>query len=217
MKISEIFYSVQGEGLTIGQPSIFIRLSGCNKKCSWCDSKYSWNEGESKTIFDIIKEVRKYNCYNIVITGGEPLLQQSQLIKLMEQLLEINPFYHFEIETNGTIAPTKRLAELTDLFNVSPKFENFSYATEFSNICDLSEHPNLIFKFVVEKEEDMKLILDFNKKYNYRQHEVFLTPCAISISTMIAILPFLSEQAKIYNFRVTPRLQILTYGNKRGV
>ena len=168
------------------------------------------------SIPEIITEIRKYHCHNIIITGGEPLLQQPQLIKLMTQLLCINPFYHFEIETNGTITPAIRLVELTDLFNVSPKFEDFSYATEFDDINTLAERPNLIFKFVVENTEDMKLILDFLNKHNHNQYEVFLMPKCTSVAVMQDILPFLSEQAKLHNFRVSPRLQILTYGNTRG-
>ena len=216
MKISEIFYSVQAEGLNLGMPAVFVRLAGCNKRCSFCDSKYSWIDDTEMTIDEVIKEARKYNCRNIVLTGGEPLCQQTELIQFMEQLLCISLFYHFEIETNATLAPQKRLAELTDLFTVSPKFEDFEYAEAFSHIEDLAERPQVVFKFVVDKPEDMEKILAFDTRFNKQKREVFLMPCTINTLDMIVKLKWLIELAKKYNMRVTPRLQILAYGNKRG-
>lgn len=220
LKISEIFLSIQGEGLNLGVCSTFVRLSGCNlaERCSIpCDTKYAWKGSVERSTTDVLLEVASYNCRNIIITGGEPMLQQEALIELMEKLLCTNLFYTFEIETNGTIPPLKRLAELTDLFTVSPKFPNPKYSPVFSQIENLAERPKVVFKFVVDKQEDMKGILQFLRKYNKEGREVFLMPQATSVTEMSARLPMIIEEAKKHNFRVTPRLQILAYGLKRGV
>lgn len=220
MKISEIAYVVQGEGLNLGTPSILIRLSNCNLRCDFCDSKYTWKEEKEMSIDEVIAEVNKYNCRHIMISGGEPLLQQEDLIKLMEQLLRQNPFWwYFEIESNGTIAPKKRLAELTDLFTVSPKFEDFTYCPAYSNIEDLAERPQVVFKFVIDKLEDFKDIEQFVKTYALYDQTIYLMPCAITVEEHNKRLPMLIEYAKKHyrlNIKITPRLQILAFGNKRG-
>ena len=218
MKISNIFYSIQGAGRNIGVPSVFVRLWGCNKRCSFCDTEYSWQEeGKEMSVSEVLIQVTKYKCKHVVITGGEPLLQQKELIKLMEELLKTNLFYYFEVETNGTIPPTKRLAELTDLFTVSPKFEDFEYASVFSSIENIAERPEVVFKFVVDKKEDIQHILQFNREYNQYGLEVFLMPCSKTVEEHNFRLQMIIDYAKQYGFRVTPRLHILAYGNKRGV
>ena len=94
--LSEIFFSINGEGLQIGIPMVFIRLSGCNLRCKWCDTKYSWIQKDQKNLEDIIHEVEKYNTKWVCITGGEPLLQEIRHI--------INKLkYRISLETNGTI------------------------------------------------------------------------------------------------------------------
>jgi len=94
--LSEIFFSINGEGLQIGIPMVFIRLSGCNLRCKWCDTKYSWIQKDQKNLEDIIHEVEKYNTKWVCITGGEPLLQEIRhIIKKLK--------YRISLETNGTI------------------------------------------------------------------------------------------------------------------
>ncbi|MEM1582972.1 MAG: 7-carboxy-7-deazaguanine synthase QueE, partial [Candidatus Bathyarchaeia archaeon] len=86
MKISEIFFSIEGEGIEIGRPEVFVRLSGCNLRCSWCDTKYALKNGKEMSIEEIIQEIGKYPCKNISITGGEPLLQRKELLELVKRL-----------------------------------------------------------------------------------------------------------------------------------
>jgi len=94
--LSEIFFSINGEGLQIGKPMAFIRLAGCNLRCKWCDTKDSWIQKDQATLEDIVKEVSKYNTEWVCITGGEPLLQDIEpLIKKLQ--------YKISLETNGTI------------------------------------------------------------------------------------------------------------------
>jgi len=103
MRVSEIFYSISGEGRTIGIPTLFIRLYGCNLSCKWCDTQYAYTKNIYKeySIDDIIDIVKKYNPRHIIITGGEPLLQPKNLIQLVRRLLEFD--ISIEIETNGSL------------------------------------------------------------------------------------------------------------------
>jgi 7-carboxy-7-deazaguanine synthase len=102
----EIFETVEGEGTRAGFPTIFVRLFGCNLRCSWCDTKYSYppeEAGQVLTISEIIKEVRKYNSHYICLTGGEPLLYGEHSLALIKALLEIESLQDLHIETNGAI------------------------------------------------------------------------------------------------------------------
>ena len=119
MKISEIFESIQGEGTNAGIESIFIRTAICNLKCSWCDTKYTWDwenfdydvEVHEMSISQIKQKLENFSAKNIVITGGEPLLQQEELISLLTSLQKK---FFVEIETNGTLLPVDELIPLID-------------------------------------------------------------------------------------------------------
>lgn len=101
MKISEIFYSIEGEGIEIGTPEVFVRLSGCNLKCEWCDTKYSWDQGQEMTLTEVLSEIEKYPSKNVSITGGEPLLQKKELQQLISKLKTAG--YNIRVNTNGTL------------------------------------------------------------------------------------------------------------------
>ena len=100
MKITEIFYSIQGEGQWTGQPNIFIRTTGCNLRCHYCDTKYAYDNGREMDIDDIYLKIKKYPCKKICITGGEPLIQE-EILDLINKLMNNN--YKICIETNGSI------------------------------------------------------------------------------------------------------------------
>jgi 7-carboxy-7-deazaguanine synthase len=87
LRINEIFHSIQGEALATGRPCVFVRLTGCNLRCSWCDTEYAFYEGSRMTVEDVVKEVDSYGCNLVEVTGGEPLLQEESIL-LMERLLE---------------------------------------------------------------------------------------------------------------------------------
>ena len=120
MRISEIFYSIQGEGELTGVPTVFIRTSGCNLRCRWCDTPYaSWNpEGEEMSIEDIIKEVKKHPARHCVLTGGEPMIARG--IKELAAALRAEG-QHITIETAGTVPPE---GIACDLASLSPKLSN---------------------------------------------------------------------------------------------
>ena len=118
MKVCEIFYSIEGEGIEIGRLEVFVRLSGCNLRCKWCDTKYAWEEGKEMSVDEVIKEIKKYPCKSVSITGGEPLLQREEVFELVKKLKEMG--YWIQINTNGTIFD-ERIFRLVDLITMDCK------------------------------------------------------------------------------------------------
>jgi 7-carboxy-7-deazaguanine synthase len=131
MNILEIFYSIQGEGKNQGRPTIFIRLAGCNLGCRWCDTPNAHHDGNNLTSGEIIGKIREFRCREICITGGEPLLQEAELLDLLRLLSSLG--YRTGIETNGTI--------------------DFSRCQEYATICMDVKCPS-------SGEESMRALLD---------------------------------------------------------
>ena len=236
----EIFYSLQGEGKNLGQPSIFIRLSLCNLYCIWCDTDYTWNwEGtayphvnDSKpdyqkfkkeeqiiesTIDEIVQHVQQYPCKNIVLTGGEPMVQHKELVKLMSAL----PGYHFEIETNGTIIPGEPFQKAIDQYNVSAKLSNSQVkhidrikpeALEF-----FAQSGKANFKFVVADEQDLSEVMKLIGDYQIQHQDVFLMPEGTTIEQLNEKQSWLSDVCLKYGFNYTDRMHVRLFGSKRGV
>ena len=164
MKICEIFESIQGEGNNAGKSAVFLRTAECNLKCVWCDTKYTWdwkNYDYSKEVNEMsIKEVRQsleqFRIRHLVITGGEPLMQQDDLAELLTFL---KPEFYVEVETNGTILPNNALSTLVDQWNVSPKTKNSGNPLEMCEVNEcytfFSKKKNCYFKYVVESEDDL--------------------------------------------------------------
>jgi 7-carboxy-7-deazaguanine synthase len=215
-EISEIFYSIQGEGPQIGMPAVFIRMSRCNLRCPWCDSKYSLVGGVHMKMQEILDDVDSFKCPNVVITGGEPMLQP--LYDLVVELTnrECNIF----IETNGSIYDEDLLKLAT--FIVSPKITTgITYkakvAEEYrNNLKKWSRHST--FKFVVDTKDDLDEIVQFCSEVQ-PIYPIYLMPQAINEEAMRNKLLWLIDEVKTdySDFRVTPRLHIWLYGNKRGV
>ena len=119
MKIAELFYSIQGEGSLVGVPSVFIRTSGCNLRCAWCDTPYaSWQpEGADLTLGQIVDEVKAHPARHVVVTGGEPMIA-PEIVPLTERLRGLG--WHITIETAGTVVQPVAC----DLMSISPKLAN---------------------------------------------------------------------------------------------
>lgn len=147
--VVEIFKSLQGEGLDVGRECIFIRFSGCNRACSWCDT--DWSKGEVKTLQELLKEIEELNCSYVVLTGGEPMLQEG--IKALTTAL-FSKGYEIAIETNGTVYKEDLFV---DLMAISPKLS--SSGREFNEYDELisliHDYPSFL-KFVISDEKDMK-------------------------------------------------------------
>ena len=153
MKVSEIFYSIEGEGMEIGRPEIFIRLSMCNLRCKWCDTKYTWENGKEMSIKEILKGVGKYPCKSVSITGGEPLLQKKELLVLIKQLKALD--YWIQINTNGTIFD-EEIFDLVNLITMDCKCPSSGMKSDLEVLRKTKNFfsPKLQVKFVISNEED---------------------------------------------------------------
>lgn len=162
MKVSEIFYSIEGEGIEIGRPEVFIRLTECNLRCTWCDTKYALENGKDMSVNEVIKEVAKYSCKSVSITGGEPLLQREKLLKLVQRLKKMG--YWIQINTNGTIFD-EAIFNLADLISMDCKCPSSKMKSDPSVLEETGKlfKQKTQFKFIISNEED----------YEYAVHEVF--------------------------------------------
>ena len=153
MKVSEIFYSIEGEGIEIGRPEVFIRLAGCNLRCDWCDTNYALNDGKELTVDEIIQEIRRHPCRSISITGGEPLLQGEELLKLVEELKRRN--YWIQLNTNGTLFD-QRIFELVDLLTMDYKCPSSKMESDLAVLVRTKNlfGSNLQLKFIISNQED---------------------------------------------------------------
>ncbi|QQR84206.1 7-carboxy-7-deazaguanine synthase QueE [Candidatus Peregrinibacteria bacterium] len=211
MLLNEIFYSIQGEGKNLGKPSIFVRLGGCNLACTWCDSKFTWHpkyqDNHLSDLGKIVDEVKKYPCKHLVITGGEPLLQQKQIAGLMNLLLG----YTAEIETNGSV-PCTINRYLTQI-NCSPKLSNSG--NKSYNLKILPTNKKVFYKFVVCKKTDLQEIKVYIKKWKIPAERVYLMPEGITRKAIEEKSEWLIDICKQEGYHFTTRLHVLTYGGER--
>jgi 7-cyano-7-deazaguanosine (preQ0) biosynthesis protein QueE len=223
----EIFYSVQGEGVNIGKPAVFLRLSLCNLACTWCDTKYTWDWKRYDPTEQIIqmspegigREVLRHNCRHLVVTGGEPMIQHRQLIPLLK-LLKAKEF-HIEIETNGTIVPGRGFADLIDHWSVSPKLGNSGNPPSAREVAEAYRFfgclPSSHFKYVVRNEDDLTEVQSIVQKYNLAHENTILMPEAEDRETLFHRSRWLVEHCKSHGYLFSTRLQILLWDNRRGV
>ena len=226
LHISEKFYSIQGEGKSAGYPAYFIRLSGCNLLCqsdSWvCDSIEVWKKGtktDFENVFDEIDIDRLKNGARLIITGGEPMLHQKPIAAFLAYMQITHGFKPFvEIETNGTIEPIKELVFDVNQWNVSPKLLNSGETFERRFKRDVLERLNKlnsVFKFVVEKEED---IVEIFTNYGYlNKNRIYLMPAGETQEKLAAVRPEIMELCKKYILKFTDRLHIDAWNKKTGV
>lgn len=223
MKIAEIFYSIQGEGSLIGVPSVFVRTSGCNLRCSWCDTPYtSWQpEGDERSIDEILECVAAHPARHVVITGGEPLIA-PEIAPLTSRLRARG--LHITIETAGTVFA----AVACDLMSISPKLANSTpegrWATQHER---LRFQPEILrrlmgaydyqLKFVVTRPEDLEEIHQIVNLLAADRGKVILMPEGVEASVLRERGVWLAEIARREGFRFSPRLHIELWGNRRGV
>ena len=228
MRIAEIFHSIQGEGLLAGVPSIFIRTSGCNLRCHWCDTPYaSWKpEGPEMSIEEILKKISGWNCNHIVLTGGEPMVAPDlpELATVLKKQKK-----HITIESAGTIAPN---GIPCDLASLSPKLSN-STPPASRDPAWAQKHeatrlqPEVIsewirrypfqLKFVVSSENDLVEIKNLLSCLPpVPSDRILLMPEGIDVKTLATRSPWLVEICKREGFRFTPRLQIELFGHTRA-
>ena len=242
--VSEIFYSIQGEGRYAGQPAIFLRLEGCNLRCVWCDTKYTLVPIHRFSANSVVEELKKLilatNCNHLVLTGGEPLIQEERLNNLLSQLVdEVSKLFYrlfVEVETNTTLFPKylSRNKKIEVHYNLSPKLSNsknlksLRYKTNIlkkwakltKDFFFYQRSPSVDWKFVVSSAKDLREVLDdFVFKFNLPSDNVYLMPLTTNYSTKeyVKRSRLVVSWCKKYNFNFSPRLQILLWGRKRGV
>lgn len=162
LKVNEIYYSVQGESTYAGLPCVFVRLTFCNLRCTYCDTEYAFYEGKDLSISEIIGEIKKYNCKLVEITGGEPLVQMDECLDLMKQLCDEG--FEVLIETGGSLSIKdidKRVKVIMDLKCPSSGMEKKNL---YENINYLKHEDEL--KFVIGSREDYDWTVDVMKKYD---------------------------------------------------
>lgn len=228
MRIAEIFQSIQGEGLLAGVPSVFVRTSGCNLRCHWCDTPYaSWKpEGPEMAVDQVMKKVLEWNCPHVVLTGGEPMISPD-LPALAAALKKAGK--HITMETAATVTPE---GVACDLASLSPKLSNSTPPAERdpawakkheatrlqpSVIADWIKGYDFQLKFVVSTEQDLVEIKDLLSRLPAIPfHRVLLMPEGVDAKTLASRSPWLAEICKREGFRFCPRLQIELFGNVRG-
>ncbi len=227
MKISEIFYSLQGEGSLAGVPSVFVRTSGCNLRCVWCDTPYtSWNpEGDAMSLDQIVREVQRYPAHHVVITGGEPMIAEG-IVDLTRRLANLG--LHLTIETAGTVtAPVA-----CDLMSISPKLANSiphtrdegRWAAQHDRLRYtptvlrrlIQDHPYQL-KYVVVSDEDLAEVLHINAEIRADPNHVLLMPEGVDAECLRVRSRWVAEVCKKLGFRYSPRLHVDLWGAKRGV
>jgi 7-carboxy-7-deazaguanine synthase len=226
MRITEFFHSVQGEGRYAGTPSVFVRTTGCNLRCWFCDTPYtSWEpEGEQQSWQSVLNRVLDYNCEHVVVTGGEPLLQ-AEVVSLTHALQREGRFV--TIETAGTVLRPVH----ADLMSISPKRPNstprgrgWKWETRHEALRDnletvrrmTAEYPHQL-KYVVDRPDD---IADVDAHVatigGIDPANVYLMPQGVVADELAAKMSWLESAACERGYRVSPRLHIELFANLRG-
>jgi 7-carboxy-7-deazaguanine synthase len=223
MKIAEIFYSIQGEGMLVGVPSVFVRTSGCNLRCTWCDTPYtSWEpQGEERDLESIAQEVERYGASHVVVTGGEPMIA-PHIDELTHHLKQ-----HITIETAGTVDAHVRC----DLMSISPKLANSTPHTREDGRW-AAQHERLRYqpeilrrltqlyphqlKFVITDPNDLTEVHAIVDSTGVSKNRVILMPEGVDAAVLAERARWLAEICKREGYRFSPRLHIDLWGNRRG-
>lgn len=229
MLISEIFYSVQGEGTLVGTPSVFVRTSGCNLRCRWCDTPYaSWRpEGTEMSLDQIVAAVAEHPTRFVVVTGGEPLIAKD-MPALLRRFHEAGK--HLTIETAGTVPPD---SVPCDLASLSPKLSNSTPGPDAGAWVQRHEQTRLqptVLRAWCEQARDYQLKFVISTPADLAEaqavvasidvpvppEKVLLMPEGTSVEAIRSRTDLLVEACKTYGYRYSPRLHIDLFGNKRG-
>lgn len=224
MKIAELFYSIQGEGSLAGVPSVFIRTSGCNLRCGWCDTPYtSWTpEGADRSLEQILDDVKVHRARHVVVTGGEPMIA-PEIVPLTQRLCGLG--LHITVETAGTVFQPVAC----HLMSISPKLSNSTpsdprWAAQHdrlriqpSTLAELMARYEYQLKFVIEKPDDVAEVRGLVRSLDADPERVILMPEGIDRERLRERAIWLADICKEEGFRFSPRLHVDLYGNQRGV
>ncbi len=225
----EVFASVQGEGFSVGVPSVFVRVAECNLTCTWCDTRYTWDweryDRNAETMVlpvdDVLARVLALageSIRNAVLTGGEPLLHQDDLAALAGRLRERG--FRIEIETNGAIEPAAALAAVVDQWNVSPKLESSgnkkSARLRTGPLIRFASLPNATFKFVACGPADLDEIESIAKAFALPRDRIIVMPEATEPAKLGDSSRWLVPLCQQHGLRFGTRLHVMLWGSDRG-
>ena len=232
LPVSEVFYSIQGEGQTMGIPAVFLRLGGCNILCqseSWiCDTIEVWRKSKALPFEEVLGEEYEYLLLNhkvhLVVTGGEPLIHQKMIVEFFNYFVEKHRVYPIiEIETNATIEPSEDILGWVDYWNVSPKLSNAGAQNtkqvrinpKALNLFK-SKFASTIFKFVIEKESDFDEVID-DYGHHISMDQVVLMPAGSSQEELLRTRLLVAELCRKNQLRYSERLHVVIWNQKTGV
>ena len=240
----EIFHTLQGEGPSAGTPAVFIRASRCNLHCVWCDTDHTWNfqgtpwphekdavPGYTKypksdvtcelTPAAAAHRILAFPCSRVVITGGEPLLQEADFLTMIRLIRAQRPDCTFELETNATRIPSAEFAAATDQFNVSPKLANSRVPEPLRLLPEalafFASSPKAWFKFVVASPADLAEIQSLRTRFHIPPERTLLMPEGRSAAALDRSAPQIATLCRDLGFRFCDRLHIRLWGDRRGV
>jgi len=225
LRVSEVFESIQGEGPSAGAPSIFLRLATCNLRCSWCDTKYTWDwstfryedEVRHLGVGVVAERLNQSGLRRLVITGGEPLLQQRELATLLDVIAS---GFYVEVETNGTVSPDPALAERVDQWNVSPKLVNSGEPAARRIRPDVlaafRRTGRAFLKLVVEDDRDVPEIEALVRQLEWPHERVLVMAQASTRDDLTKKTATITAVAERLGVLVSPRLHVLNWNGRRG-
>lgn len=239
MKVSEVFGpTIQGEGRSVGREVVFLRLSGCNLHCVWCDTPYTWNwigtdfahpdkydpeleveEMNTEQVYEAIAIKAEGRVKSLVVSGGEPLIQHKQLLPLLQWLK--NEGWWIEIETNGTFCPPDEFCAVVDQFNCSPKLSNsgdpFKLRVRERALTALALKANVYFKFVIISPQDAGEVLEMVQRFDMKRDHIFLMPEGKTPDQLEKTRGDTERLAAKLGVLFSDRLHVTMFGGVRGV
>lgn len=209
LRINEIFYSIQGESSRIGMPTVFVRLTGCPMRCTYCDTAYAFHEGQQQEIEEIIQEIKKFDTNYVTVTGGEPLAQKN-CIDLMNQLCELG--YQVSLETGGALDIKDVHAKVKIILDVKTPKSNEDKNNFWPNLANIRTNDEI--KFVIEDYEDFSWSIDMIEKYQLNQSQILFSPVYNVLASEQLAEWILKHQL---NVRLQLQLHKILWGEKKGV
>jgi 7-carboxy-7-deazaguanine synthase len=216
IRVAEVFCSIQGEGVSLGFPSVFVRLQGCSVGCTWCDTKYSWDpqKGRALSLAALVDQVRVASPDNVVVTGGEPL-EHPAFAPLVLALHDAGK--RVEVETAGVdVPPTVPV----DQWNVSLKLASSGVPASRRLRADAIvsfRELGAWFKFVVGAERDVEEVVAIQSRYELPSSRILLMPLGMRREEQTAMMQPVVDWCRHHGFRFSPRVHILLWGARRGV
>ena len=171
LRINEIFYSIQGESSRIGRPTVFVRLTGCPMRCTYCDTAYAFHAGQQQEIDEIIQEIKKFDTNYVTVTGGEPLAQKN-CIELMNQLCALG--YQVSLETGGGLDIKDVNSQVKIILDVKTPKSNEDKNNFWPNLANIKTTDEI--KFVIQDYDDFSWSIDIIKQYQLNQQQILFSP-----------------------------------------